>query len=164
MELIEDDGHGVSPAIRLKLKRVDDCLEFDFSDTDLQTDSCLNAVKAVTTACVYYALKSMGGSRLPANEGVLKHVKIRTKAGTLCDARYPAAVSSGNVETSQRIVDVIFECLRLAFPAKMPAQSCGSMNNVILSGADSEGRVFVHYETHGGGMGAGPGAWIVRDA
>ncbi|MEC8049629.1 MAG: hydantoinase B/oxoprolinase family protein [Myxococcota bacterium] len=156
-ELIEDDGHGVSPAIRLSLKRVDDCLVFNFSDTDPQTDSCLNAVKAVTTACVYYALKSMGGSRLPANEGVLKHVKIQTKAGTLCDARYPAAVSSGNVETSQRIVDVIFECLRLAFPAKMPAQSCGSMNNVILSGADNEGRVFVHYETHGGGMGAGPG-------
>ena len=68
----------------------------------------------------------------------------------------PAAVSSGNVETSQRIVDVIFACLRLAFPT-IPAQSCGSMNNVILSGVDHEGHIFVHYETHGGGMGAGPG-------
>ena len=155
-EVLEDDGHGQSVTIRLSLTRQMDRLNFDFSESDNQTGSSLNAVKAVTTACVYYALKVLGGPRLPANEGVLRQLVLQTRSGSVCDAVFPAAVSSGNVETSQRIVDVIFGAFRQALPGRIPAQSCGSMNNIILKGTLPDGSTFVHYETHGGGAGAGP--------
>ena len=102
-DALEDDGHGSSVAIRLRVSRSGQRLVFDFRDSDAQTDSSLNAVRAVTIAAVYYALKLLGGARLPANEGVLRQLDILTSPGTVCDASYPAAVSAGNVETSQRV-------------------------------------------------------------
>lgn len=155
-DVLEDDGHGRAINIRLALTKQDEKLVFDFSKSDRQTASSLNAVRAVTTACMYYAVKTLGGPRLPANEGVLRQLTLTTAPGTVCDAVFPAAVSAGNVETSQRIVDVIWSAFRRALPGQIPAQSCGSMNNVILSGLDTNGEGFVHYETHGGGCGAGP--------
>ncbi len=70
----------------------------------------------------------------------------------------PAPVAGGNVETSQRIVDVVFGALSQALPEKIPAGSQGTMNNITIGGIDPrDGKPFAYYETIGGGMGAGPG-------
>jgi N-methylhydantoinase B len=84
----------------------------------------------------------------------------------LLDAQYPSAVSAGNVETSQRLVDALFGALSKVLPGLVPAASCGTMNNVLFGGIDPrpgprQGASFVHYETLAGGAGAsalGPGA------
>jgi N-methylhydantoinase B len=72
------------------------------------------------------------------------------------NCRYPAAVSSGNVETSQRITDTLFGALGKALPGRLPAASYGTMNNVLIGGTALDGSPFAYYETLGGGHGAGP--------
>jgi N-methylhydantoinase B len=86
-------------------------------------------------------------------------LEIHAPAGSVVNANFPAAVAGGNVETSQRIVDVVLRALARAVPDRIPAASCGSMNNIALGG-QAGGRVFSYYETLAGGAGAsamGPG-------
>ena len=134
----------------------------DFTGSAPQVAGPVNAVEAITLSCVLYVLRCLAeeeaGGELPTNAGALRPVSVVLPAGTVVNARYPAPVSSGNVETSQRIVDVLLGALARALPGRIPAASAGTMNNVLLGSADGR---YTYYETMGGGHGGsarGPGA------
>jgi N-methylhydantoinase B len=99
----------------------------------------------------------MIGLDIPANSGCLVPITVIAPEGTVVNARPPAAVAGGNVETSQRIVDVLLGALAQASPRRVPAASQGTMNNILIGGWDPDRRrPYTYYETIGGGMGAGP--------
>jgi N-methylhydantoinase B len=104
-----------------------------------------------------YVLRCLAGPGLPLNAGAFAPLHVTLAPGSLLDARRPSAVAAGNVETSQRLVDVLFRALAPALPDRIPAASQGTMNNLTFGGLDlATGRVFAYYETMGGGAGAGP--------
>jgi N-methylhydantoinase B len=151
-DVLDDDGHDRRDiAIRCALTIAGDAAAVDLSGSDDQTPGPVNAVRAITMSAVMYVLRCLGPADLPSNSGVLRPVKIVTRPGSVVDALYPAAVAGGNVETSQRIVDVLLGALAHALPGVIPAASCGSMNNLLIGGRD-----FAYYETIAGGAGAGP--------
>ncbi|MCB9549742.1 MAG: hydantoinase B/oxoprolinase family protein [Myxococcales bacterium] len=153
---LEDDGTGDEPiALPLTLTVAADTATFDFRAAPPQVDGPVNAVRAITLSAVFYALRCLAGDDLPANDGLLRPITVLTRPGSVVDAVEPAAVSAGNVETSQRLVDVIFAALAQAAPDRVPAAACGSMNNALFGGVGPAGP-FVHYETLGGGGGGGP--------
>jgi N-methylhydantoinase B len=123
----------------------------DFAGTSAQIAGNINAVKAVTTSCLYYAVRVATDPTLPANGGCYRNLELRTPGGSLVDASPPVAVAAGNVETSQRIADVLLGALAQAAPHRVPAASQGTMNNVLIGSDD-----FAYYETVGGGQGARP--------
>jgi 5-oxoprolinase (ATP-hydrolysing) len=161
-DYLDDDGLGHQPlALPLTLTLKGEQAIVDFRAAPSQVASSLNAVRAITLSAVFYVFRCLGGEELSANEGLLRPITLLTRPGTICDATYPAAVSAGNVETSQRLVDVLWGALAQAAPARMPAASCGSMNNILFGGLDyrhspDNPQPFVHYETLAGGAGAGP--------
>jgi N-methylhydantoinase B len=113
---------------------------------------------------VFYVLRLLLPPGTPTNDGVLADVDVLTRPGSLVDARYPSAVAAGNVETSQRLVDVLLGAFARAWPGRMPAASSGSMSNLTL-GDRGAARAFGYYETIAGGAGAsaaGPGAHAVH--
>lgn len=137
----------------------------DFSDSAAQTVGPFNVPRAVTLSAVLYVFRCLAPAELPSNGGYMRCVQLVTRPGSLVDAEYPAAVAAGNVETSQRITDVMIGALARALPGRMPAASCGSMNNVLIGGVDRRdappggpGRPFAYYETIAGGSGAGQDA------
>ena len=134
-------------------------LEVDFSGSDDERPGCINAVAAVAESATYYAVRCLAdpAATLPLNEGVLRPITVRTREGSVVAARAPRAVAGGNVETSQRIVDVVFGALAPLLPEVVPAASQGTMNNLTFGGLDPRtGLPFAYYETIGGGMGARP--------
>jgi N-methylhydantoinase B len=148
---IEDAGGGLRRiAVAVTIDGGD--LHADFAGTDPQVDGNINAVEAVTVSCLYYAVRVATDPSIPANGGCYRPVSLRVPAGTLVNANPPAAVAAGNVETSQRIADVLLGALARANPSRVPAASQGTMNNVLI-GSES----FAYYETLGGGQGARPG-------
>ena len=155
---LEDDGAGNEDiAIRVKIEVRGDEAVVDFSETDSQTPGCLNCVRSVTLAAVYYCFRSLLSEDVPTNDGCFRPISVITKKGTLVDAVFPSAVAGGNVETSQRIVDVVLGALSRALPDMIPSASQGTMNNVAMGGTDGEGNSWSYYETIGGGMGAWSG-------
>ncbi|MBI4583846.1 MAG: hydantoinase B/oxoprolinase family protein [Planctomycetes bacterium] len=127
----------------------------DFAGTSPPVPGNRNANLAVTLSAVFYVFRALGGEAMPANAGCLKPVEVRAPRGTLVNALAPAAVAAGNVETSQRIVDVLLGALAKALPDKVPAASQGTMNNLTIAGYDPvRRRPFTYYETLGGGTGA----------
>jgi N-methylhydantoinase B len=127
----------------------------DFTGTDPQVAGSINAVHAITVSAVYYAVRALIPEPIPASGGVLRPIRIVVPEGTVVNARFPAAVAAGNVETSQRIVDVLLKALGQVIPARIPAASSGTMNNLTLGGVDPrDNSVFSYYETIAGGMGA----------
>jgi N-methylhydantoinase B len=128
---------------------------FDFSASGDQVRGPVNAVRAITTSAVNYVLRCLMPADVPSNAGLMRPVEIRTRPGSITDAKPPSAVAAGNVETSQRIVDVVLGALAQALPSRIPAASCGSMNN-ITAGSLSADEPFAYYETIGGGAGGGP--------
>jgi N-methylhydantoinase B len=128
-----------------------DELEIDFADTAPQHDGNLNCPLAVTRSACYFVVRCVTDPEAPASGGAFAPVTVRAPDGSLVNARPPAAVAAGNVETSSRIADVVF--LALGEAVDVPAQGQGTMNNVTL-GNDS----FTYYETIGGGQGACPDA------
>ena len=155
---MDDDGAGAQDVpIRVALRIRGGQVTVDFSGTAPQVAGGINANYAVTLAAVLYVLQSLAGSTIPANAGLLRPVHVIAPEGTLVNARFPAAVAGGNVETSQRIVDVLLKALAKAVPGRIPAASNGSMNNLAFGGRDPHGdREFAYYETIAGGAGAGP--------
>ncbi len=132
-------------------------LEVDFSDSDDQCSGPVNAVRAVTRAALLYVIRVLVAEDIPVNDGALASIDLKTRPGSLVDALPPSAVSAGNVETSQRIVDVLFKAMSQILPERVPAASQGTMNNVSFGGFDGfRGRPFTYYETIGGGTGARP--------
>ncbi|MEE8141462.1 MAG: hydantoinase B/oxoprolinase family protein [Planctomycetota bacterium] len=156
-EVLDGDGFqsGEIPihvAITVKGKH---CL-VDFAGTSPQVTGCLNTHPAVVLSAIFYCVRALAGEEIPSNQGCLRPVEMRIPPGSLLDPQIPAAVAGGNVETSQRLVDVLFLALATALPERVPAQSQGTMNNLTLGSAEGGREAFSYYETVGGGMGAGP--------
>jgi N-methylhydantoinase B len=129
----------------------------DFSRSADQVHSPLNAVQSVTVSATTYVFQCLVGEGYPINHGSHKPLNIITRPGSIVDAVKPAPVAAGNVETSQRIVDVLLGALAQAIPEQIPAASCGSMNNIAIGGYNSRtGHEYAYYETIGGGMGGRP--------
>jgi len=129
----------------------------DFSGSDPQAEGSLNAVAAVTYSACFYVFRCLLAEDVPATAGLMRPIKVFAPEGTVVNARPPAAVAGGNVETSQRIVDVLLRALALAIPARIPAAASGTMNNLTIGGVDPRlGQPFAYYETVAGGMGARP--------
>ncbi len=129
----------------------------DFTGSAPETPGNVNAVAAVTKSVVYYVVRCLMPEDAPANEGTFAPVTVIAPAGTVVNARPPRAVAGGNVETSQRIADVVFGALAQALPDVIPAASQGTMNNLTAGGIDPRtGGPFAYYETMAGGMGARP--------
>jgi len=130
----------------------------DFSGSDPQVQGSVNAVEAITYSACFYVFRCLLAEDVPATAGLMRPVRVLAPAGTVVNARPPAAVAAGNVETSQRIVDALLRALAQAIPARIPAASSGTMNNLTIGGIDPRGgRPFAYYETIAGGMGARPG-------
>jgi len=129
----------------------------DFAGSAPQVEGSLNANYAVTLSAVFYVFTALAREPIPPNEGLLRRIRLTAPEGTVVNARFPAAVAGGNVETSQRIVDVCLRALARALPHRIPAASAGSMNNLTIGGFDRRrGRAFAYYETLAGGAGGGP--------
>jgi N-methylhydantoinase B len=145
--------------IRAAIEVRGDTMTIDFEGSAPQTSGGVNAVAAITTSCVRYVIRciieALLGQSLPAGGGAMTAVRVRLPANSIVNAAPPASVAAGNVETSQRIADVLFSALAQALPDIVPAQSQGTMNNITLGGTDPRtGQPFAYYETVGGGMGA----------
>jgi N-methylhydantoinase B len=129
----------------------------DFSGTDPQVEGSINAVAAITFSACFYVFRCLLKEDVPATAGLMRPVEVISPAGTVVNARPPAAVAGGNVETSQRIVDVLLRALAQALPDRIPAAASGTMNNLTIGGMDPDrGESFAYYETIAGGMGARP--------
>ena len=137
--------------IRVTVEIEDDRLTADFTGTHPQIAANFNAPIAVTRSCLYYAVRVATDPTIPANGGCYRMLELVAEEGSLVAARAPAAVAAGNVETSQRIADVLLGALAQAAPARVPAASQGTMNNCLI-GNDR----FAYYETVAGGQGARP--------
>ncbi|GAB5520298.1 MAG: hydantoinase B/oxoprolinase family protein [Rhodothermales bacterium] len=137
-----------------------DGVTFDFASTSRVVPGSLNAVRSITQAACYYAVRGLCDDDIPVNAGCFSPIHIVTPPNSVVDAHPPAAVAGGNVETSQRIVDVVLGALAQALPERVPAASQGTMNNLTMGGLAPDGTPFAYYETIAGGMGAhanGPG-------
>jgi N-methylhydantoinase B len=156
---MDDDGVDPEPAvIAVTISIQGDEATVDFTGSSPQRRGSINAVYAITLSAVYYVFRSLIGLDVPSNSGCLAPIHVIAPEGTIVNARAPAAVAGGNVETSQRIVDVLLGALAQAVPDRIPAASQGTMNNLSIGGWDPEReRYYVYYETIGGGMGARPG-------
>ena len=129
----------------------------DFTGSAPQVAGAINAVEAITVSAVSYVFRCLLGGDVPASAGLMEPIEVIAPAGTVVNAVHPASVAGGNVETSQRIVDVLFKALAQALPDRIPAASQGTMNNLTIGGIDPRtGREFSYYETVAGGMGARP--------
>ncbi|HJS72080.1 MAG TPA: hydantoinase B/oxoprolinase family protein [Acidimicrobiia bacterium] len=137
--------------IRVRLTVDGSSLHADFTGTDPQVEANFNAVEAVTRSCLYYAVRVATDPTIPANGGCYRPVTLTAPQGSVVNARPPAAVAAGNVETSQRIADVLLGALAQAAPDRVPAASQGTMNNVLIGNDE-----FAYYETVAGGQGARP--------
>jgi N-methylhydantoinase B len=156
-DVLEDDGAGARDIpIRVTVTIRGDEATVDFTGTHDQVEGNVNANEAVTLSAVLYVFFALGGPDLPASEGCFEPLRVIAPPGTVVHAVYPAAVAGGNVETSQRIVDVVLGALAQALPDRVPAASAGTMSNLTLGGHDEAGVPFTYYETIGGGMGARP--------
>lgn len=154
---LDDDGVDDTPiAVPVTLTVAGDTATVDLTAAPEMVDGPLNAPRAIAVSAVFYVFRCLAGDSLPANAGLLRPITICTRPGSVVDPHPPAAVSSGNVETSQRLVDALFGALAPFAPDRIPAAACGSMNNVLFGGTRADGGRFVHYETLAGGGGGGP--------
>lgn len=157
-DYLDDDGYSDDPvriAVRIAIKG--EHAEVDFAGSSPQVRGPINAVEAITVSAVYYVFRCLIRSDVPASWGILQPIKVTAPLGTVVNARLPAAVAGGNVETSQRIVDAVLLALSKT-GAPVPAASQGTMNNLTIGGTDRRtGKQFAYYETVAGGMGARPG-------
>jgi len=157
-DALDDDGVGSNPVpIRVRVLVKGDSAVVDFSGSAPQVAGPINAVEAITISAVSYVFRCLVGAEVPASAGLMEPIKVIAPAGTVVNANPPASVAGGNVETSQRVVDVLLKALSKALPERIPAASQGTMNNLTIGGIDSRnGQEFSYYETVAGGMGARP--------
>jgi N-methylhydantoinase B len=129
----------------------------DFTGSSPQVAGSINAVDAIAYSACFYVFRCLLQEDVPAAAGLMRPVRMIAPSGSVVNARPPAAVAGGNVETSQRIVDVLLRALAQAMPDRVPAGSSGTMNNLTIGGIDERtGEPFAYYETIAGGMGARP--------
>ncbi len=155
-DYLDDDGQGhYDLAITATITVAHDAIHVDFSGTSAQTSGNVNCPLSVAAAGVYYLFRCLMPDNTPACAGAFRAIAIDAPEGSLLNARRPAAVAAGNVETSTRVVDVISGALAQAIPEQIPAASHGSMNNLAMGARGGAGGKWDYYETLGGGMGAG---------
>ncbi len=155
-DFMDDDGQGtLDIPIRVRLSIRGGRVDVDFAGTSEQVAGNINCPLSVAAAAVYYVFRCLMPAHTPACAGAFRPIGLRAPPGSLLNARYPAAVAAGNVETSSRVVDVVMGALTQAVPELIPAASHGGMNNLAM-GSDAPGNLWDYYETIGGGMGAGP--------
>ena len=157
-DFLDNDGiTDVPVAIRVKVRIRKDRATIDFTGSDPQVGGSVNAVFAITASVVFYVFRTLVGVTIPSNAGGMRPLEIIAPAGSIVNANPPAAVCGGNVETSTRIVDVLYKCLAKAMPRVIPAASQGTMNNFTFGGVDPRtNQPVAYYETVSGGMGARP--------
>ncbi|MGH8563475.1 MAG: Grx4 family monothiol glutaredoxin [Gammaproteobacteria bacterium] len=158
---LDDDGQGQEDIpIRLALTVSGERVHADFAGTAAEVPGNLNCPLSVAAAAVYYVFYCLMPRETPACAGAFRPITLSAPEGCLLNARRPAAVAAGNVETSTRIVDVVLGALAQALPESIPAASHGSMNNLAMGASAMGTDTWDYYETVGGGMGAharGPG-------
>jgi N-methylhydantoinase B len=161
-DFLDDDGFGSDPIrIRASITFEPDSASarVNFTGSSPQVASSMNAVFAITYSATYYVFRCLLPEDAPANAGLMRPITVHAPEKTIVNASPPAAVAAGNVETSQRIVDVLLRALSQAIPDRIPAASSGTMNNLTIGGTDPRnGKPFAYYETIAGGMGARPNA------
>jgi len=130
-------------------------ITIDFTGSDPQVQGAINAVEAITYSACFYVFRCLLREDVPATSGLMRPIRVIAPSGTVVNAKPPSAVAGGNVETSQRIVDVLLKALAQAIPDRIPAAAAGTMNNLTIGGLDPRtGDPFAYYETIAGGMGA----------
>jgi len=161
-DYLDDDGYNETPVkirVSITIDPHQKSARIDFTGSSPQVASSVNAVYAITYAAAYYVFRCLLPPDSPASSGVMRPIELLAPEGTVVNARAPAAVAAGNVETSQRIVDVLMRALAQAIPDRVPAASSGTMNNLTIGGIDPRSnRPFAYYETVAGGMGASAAA------
>jgi N-methylhydantoinase B len=162
-DFLDDDGAGSGPvriAVALDFhpsSRNKPLVTVDFTGSSPQVAGSINAVEAITYSACFYVFRCLLAEDVPATAGLMRPVRLIAPEGTVVNSRPPAAVAGGNVETSQRTVDVLLRALAKAVPERVPAGSSGTMNNLTIGGMDYRSGVpFAYYETIAGGMGARP--------
>jgi N-methylhydantoinase B len=152
----EMEGDGVTDEdvlIEVTVTIDGDALTVDFAGTADQVPGNVNAPLPVAKSAVYFVTRCITDPGIPPNHGCYEPVTVTAPEGSLLNPEPPAAVVGGNVETSQRVTDVVFAALAAAAPERVPAQGQGTMNNLVVGSPD-----FAYYETIGGGAGANPGS------
>ncbi len=162
-DFLDDDGAGSGPvriAVALTFQPASagkPLVTVDFTGSSPQVAGSINAVDAITYSACFYVFRCLLQEDVPAAAGLMRPLRMIAPSGTVVNSRPPAAVAGGNVETSQRIVDVLLRALAKAMPERVPAGSSGTMNNLTIGGIDERtGEPFAYYETIAGGMGARP--------
>ena len=156
-DLLDDDGRGnVDLPVEVAVTVEDDKVHVDFAGTAPQTEGPINAVLAVTSSATYYAVRCVTDPDIPPNHGCYRPITIDAPEGSLVNPNPPAAVVGGNLETSQRVTDVVLGAFATEAPERVLAACQGTMNNVTFGGTDPRGdeeRPYAFYETQGGGFG-----------
>lgn len=151
-DCLEDpDGHDIQLKVTLTVSK--DSLRVDYTGTDAQVSNPLNAVYGVTLSGVHYVTRTLTGDDIPANHGAFAPITVNVPEGTILNPTFPHPVASGNVETSQRNADLLYRAFSKVIPDRVPADSGGSMNNIMMGGTH-KGRNWAFYETIGVGLGA----------
>ncbi|HKX00534.1 MAG TPA: hydantoinase B/oxoprolinase family protein [Bryobacteraceae bacterium] len=166
-DYLDNDGVTERPVkISVSITIRGDSAEVDFAGSDAQAAGPINANYAVALSATMYVFRCLMEEDVPYTAGLLRPIRVKAPERTVVNAGPPAAMAAGNVETSQRITDVLLGALAQAAPERIPAASSGTMNNVALGGWDERrNRPFAYYETVAGGMGAsaaGPGESAVH--
>ncbi len=154
-DVLEGDGLTEDPiSIHATITVDGNCMDVDFAGTADQVPGNVNAPLSVAKSAVYFVVRCITDPDIPPNHGCYEPITIAAPEGSLLNPHPPAAVVGGNVEASQRVVDVVFAALAEAAPDRVPAQSQGTMNNLTIG--SRTGQAFTYYETIAGGMGARP--------
>jgi N-methylhydantoinase B len=154
---MEDTGTGKKPVkIQVTITIEGDEIKFDYSGTAKQVEGPVNAPLGVTLAGLFFTLISVTDPSIPVNDGCFRPISLHIPKGSMMNPIRPAPVAGGNVETSQRNVDVLMMALAQAIPEKVPAASQGTMNNVSIGGIREDGTPWTFYETIAGGSGGRP--------
>jgi N-methylhydantoinase B len=168
VDFLDDDGVDAAPVMIAVTIRVPEppahkssknkaTVTLDFTGSAPQVQGAINAVEAITYSACFYVFRCLLCEDVPAAAGLMRPIGVIAPPGTVVNAKPPAAVAGGNVETSQRIVDVLLRALSQAIPDRIPAAASGTMNNLTIGGIDPQsGAPFAYYETVAGGMGARP--------
>ena len=133
-DALDDDGISAGEIpIRVRVTIKGDRARVDFTGSSPQVAGAVNAVEAITVSAVSYVFRCLVGGDIPASAGLMEPIEVIAPKGTIVNAAHPASVAGGNVETSQRVVDVVFKALAQAIPDRIPAASQGTMNNLTMA-------------------------------
>jgi N-methylhydantoinase B len=159
-DFLDDDGITAEPiqiCVTVRTNPGGRSLQVDFTGSAAQVEGSLNAVAAITYSATFYVLRCLLPEEAAPTAGLMRPVELLLPAGSVVNAKPPAAVAGGNVETSQRIVDVLLKAFAQIVPGRIPAASSGTMNNLTIGGTDPRnGQPYAYYETIAGGSGARP--------